>query len=87
MTSFGGNRQTGQAERHEGVAGIASLAGDQKAERSSGLVNSPALGKKKKKKKRQVKTTAAATKGNKNERRENRGIIMCDEGQEMKQMC
>ena len=83
MTSFGGNRQTGQAERHEGVAGMASLAGDQKAEHSSGLVNSPALGKKN----GQVKTTAAATKGNKNERRENRGIIMCDEGQEMKQMC
>lgn len=31
-------------KRHEGVAGLASLARDQKAEHSSGLVNSAALG-------------------------------------------
>lgn len=43
MTSFRSNRQTGQVEWHEGVVGLASLARDQKAEHSSGLVNSAAL--------------------------------------------
>ena len=43
MTSFGSNRQTGQVEQHEGVAGLATLARDQKAEHSSGLVNIAAL--------------------------------------------
>lgn len=67
VTSFRSNREPGHVERHEGVAGLASLARDQKAEHSSALVNSAALGK------RQVKTTATATKGDKNELQENMG--------------
>lgn len=43
ITLFRSNSQTGQVERHEGVAGLASLATDQKAEHSPGLVNSAAL--------------------------------------------
>lgn len=43
MTSFRSSRQIGQVEWHEGVVGLASLARDQKAEHSSGLMSGAAL--------------------------------------------